>query len=153
MGENASRPAGGERLVFISHSSQDTWVAQQIAREVAAAGAVPFLDEADVDVGEDFEERILAALERTDELVVLLTPWALVRPYVLAEISAAWGRRIPIIPLLLGLTATELQTKQGVPPFLTKRDMLQLNDIEVYLRQLRDRSSGKRAVSGGTSDA
>jgi hypothetical protein len=34
-----------ERLVFVSHSGQDTWVAKQIAREVAACGATPFLDE------------------------------------------------------------------------------------------------------------
>jgi len=34
-----------EHLVFVSHSSQDTWVAKQIAREIEAAGAKPFLDE------------------------------------------------------------------------------------------------------------
>ena len=38
------------RLVFISHSARDTWIARQVAREVAACGAKPFLDEADIDV-------------------------------------------------------------------------------------------------------
>jgi len=52
--------AQNPRLVFISHSSQDTWVARQIAREVSLCGATPFLDEADVEVGDDFEEGILA---------------------------------------------------------------------------------------------
>jgi hypothetical protein len=47
------------RLVFISHSGPDTWVARQIAREVEARGATPFLDEAQVDAGADFEEDIL----------------------------------------------------------------------------------------------
>jgi hypothetical protein len=28
-------------------------------------------------------------------LVVLLTPWALERPYVWIELGASWGRRIP----------------------------------------------------------
>ncbi len=65
-----------DRLVFISHSSMDTWVARQIAREVSLCGAVPFLDEANIEVGEDFEESILSFLERTHELLVLLTPWA-----------------------------------------------------------------------------
>ena len=50
-----------EWIVFISHSSIDTWVAAQIAREVSVAGATPFLDEANISVGEDFEERILEA--------------------------------------------------------------------------------------------
>lgn len=102
----------GERLVFVSHSGADTWVAKQIAREIAACGAVPFLDEAEIDVGADFEEDILAFLERADELVVLITPWALERPYVWAEIGAAWGRRIPIVGLLQGLSAGDLQSRQ-----------------------------------------
>jgi hypothetical protein len=34
--------------VFVSHSSADTWVAKQIAREIEACGATPFLDEAQV---------------------------------------------------------------------------------------------------------
>ena len=57
------------RLVFISHSGRDTWVAKQIAREVEACGAKPFLDEAEIDVGADFEEDILAFLRKAHELV------------------------------------------------------------------------------------
>jgi hypothetical protein len=128
-----------KRLVFVSHSSSDTWVAKQIAREIEARGAIPFLDEAQVDAGADFEEDILKFLERAHELVVLLTPWALDRPYVWAEIGAAWGRRIPIVALLLGLTPTELQARPGVPVLLKKRDLLELNEIEIYLEQLAAR--------------
>lgn len=127
------------RLVFISHSGPDTWVAKQIAREIDACGATTFLDEAQVEAGSDFEDDILRCLERADELVVLLTPWALDRPYVWAEIGAAWGRRIPIVALLLGLTPDELQIRPGVPVLLKKRDLLELNQIGVYLEQLRAR--------------
>jgi len=129
-------PNSPKRLVFVSHSGQDTWVAKQIAREIEARGGIPFLDEAQVDAGADFEEDILNFLEQAHELVVLLTPWALERPYVWAEIGAAWGRRIPIIALLLGITPTELQSRPGIPVLLKKRDLLQLNEIEVYLDQL-----------------
>lgn len=41
--------------------------------------------------------------------------------------------------LLLGLTPTELQTRPGVPVLLKKRDLLQLNEIDVYLDQLAAR--------------
>ena len=44
-----------KRLVFLSHSAKDTWIAKQIAREISACGAIPFLDEAEIDVGADFE--------------------------------------------------------------------------------------------------
>jgi hypothetical protein len=72
-------------------------------------------------------------------MVVLLTPWALEQPYVWAEIGAAWGRRIPIVALLLGITPTELQSRPGIPILLKKRDLLQLNEVEVYLDQLSAR--------------
>lgn len=136
-----------ERLVFVSHSGPDTWVAKQIAREISACGATPFLDEAHIEVGADFEEDILAFLEKAHELVVLLTPWALERPYVWAEIGAAWGRRMPIVGLLHGLTATELQQKHGVPILLKKRDLLPLNEVETYFAQLRARA--RPAVAPG----
>jgi hypothetical protein len=116
-----------------------TRLARQIAREVAACGAKPFLDEADIDVGADFEEDILVFLEKADELVVLLSPWALERPYVWAELGAAWGRRIPVIALLIGLTPIELQSRPGIPVFLKKRNLLELNNIDSYLRQLKSR--------------
>ena len=130
-----------EHLIFISHSSADTWVAKQIAREVADCGAKPFLDEAEIDVGADFEEDILEFLERAHELVVLLTSWALERPYVWTELGAAWGRRIPIVALLHGLNAGELQSRLGIPGLLKKRNFVDLNEVDKYFTQLRDRVS------------
>lgn len=132
-----------EHLVFVSHSGADTWVAKRIADAVQACGAVPFLDEAEIDVGADFEEDILDFLGRAHELVVLLTPWALERPYVWAEIGAAWGRRIPIVALLLGVSPGELQSKAGVPVLLKKRNLLNLNEIDTYLVEVRERVKGK----------
>jgi hypothetical protein len=127
------------RLIFISHSGEDTWVAPQIAREVAMRGATPFLDEADVDVGAEFEEDLRDFLDGADELLVLLTPWSLERPYVWAEIGAAWIRRIPIIVVLHGLDTKVFHAQPNAPVFLKKRDVVRLNDIDQYLNQLAAR--------------
>src|ERR1700737_1813382 len=83
---NRGETSTSRRFVFISHSSRDTWIARQIAREVEECGATPFLDEADVNVGAEFEEEILESLDKAHELIVLLTPWALERPYIWAEL-------------------------------------------------------------------
>jgi TIR domain len=128
-----------KRLVFISHAGEDTWVAKQIAREVANCGGTPFLDQADIDIGAEFEEDIREFLDQAHELIVLFTPWSLERPYVWAEIGAAWIRGIPIVVVLLGLTPAEFQGRPNTPVFLKKRDMLQLNQIDQYLDQLRGR--------------
>jgi hypothetical protein len=140
----------GRWVVFVSHSSQDTWVARQIAREIEATGASVFLDETHVDAGADFEDEILDWLERADELVVLLTPWALDRPYVWSELGAVWGRRKSIVAVLHGITPTELQNRPGTPVYLKKRNMLALNDVGKYVEELKERV---RRHADGASDA
>lgn len=127
------------RLVFVSHSGEDTWVARQIAREITSCGARPFLDEADIDVGAEFEEDIRNFLDDAHELLVLFTPWGFERPYVWAEIGAAWIRRIPIIVVLHGLSAKDFQSQPNAPVFLKKRDIIRLNDIDQYFEQLSTR--------------
>jgi hypothetical protein len=134
-------------LVFINHSATDLWVAQQIAIHVKGCGAEVFLDEEQIAVGADFDEEIRDALERASELLILLTPWSLGRPYVWAEAGLAWGRRLPIIGLLNGLTSTDLRARPEVPIFLKKRDLLDLNGIAVYLGQLRKRVRAIQAAS------
>jgi|SRR6266567_3650179 len=89
MSEQSSQTP--ERLVFISHSGPDTWVAKQIAREIEGCGAKPFLDEAEIDAGADFEEDIRKFLERAHELIVLLTPWALDRPICVDRVRSGLG--------------------------------------------------------------
>jgi hypothetical protein len=136
--------AGKRHYVFISHSSRDTWLARQIAREVTACGATPFLDEAGVQIGSDFEREILDSLDNAHELLVLLTPWALDRAYIWAEVGAAWSRRIPIIPVLHGLTVSDLEARPGVPGMLKRRDMVELNDIDLYFKELKMRVEERR---------
>jgi hypothetical protein len=46
------------------------------------------------------------------KFLVLLTQWAFERPYLRAEIGAAWGHRIPIVALLLGITAAAWENKE-----------------------------------------
>src|SRR6266853_452338 len=144
MSGTESSPSSKPRLIFVSHAGEDTWIARHIAREIAERGALPFLDQADIHVGAEFEEDILRFLDRANELIVLFTPWSLERPYVWAEIGAAWIRRIPIVVVLLGLTPADFQNRPDTPVFLKKRDIIQLNQIDQYLDQLQERVVGER---------
>lgn len=129
-------------LAFISHSGEDTWVAKKLSLECGEAGAETFLDEAQIAIGANFENDILTALRKADELVVLITPWALNRPYVWLEIGAAWLKGIPIIALLLGVSASEFQEKANVPVALKKRNLLPLNNVDRYITELTERVNG-----------
>jgi hypothetical protein len=133
------KKAPKKRLVFLSHSGQDMWVAKQIAAAIQDCGAKVFLDEANIAIGAAFENDLVQALREAHELVVLVTPWALDRSYVIAELGAAWIRQIPIIILLHGITATEFQSKPNIPVFLKEKNLLGLNDVNKYLDELRRR--------------
>jgi len=130
-------------LVFISHSHVDSWVAGQIAAKIETAGIETFLDQEHIKAGEDFEARILQALDQADELLVLFTPWGRASNFVWMEVGVAWHRGIPIVPVLYGLNIDELITQPGFPITLKKRDMININQIEDYIAQLRKKLSLK----------
>ena len=133
-------------LTFISHCGEDTWLAQKLAKDCQAAGAVTFLDEAQIAVGARFEHEISKALAEARELIVIVTPWALGRPYVWIEIGVAWFRQIPIVILLLGMTASEFQAKATIPVALKERNLLPLNSTARYITELQDRISQESKV-------
>jgi len=131
-------------LTFISHSGEDTWIARKLAADCGKAGSETFLDETQIAVGANFEVDILKALRDADELVVLITPWALNRPYVWLEIGAAWFKGIPIIVILLGLSSAEFLSRSNTPVELKKRNFISLNDIDRYLQELAVRVENKK---------
>ena len=133
-------------LIFISHSSEDTWVAKKLSQECEVAGAKTFLDEAKIAVGANIDDSILKALRSADELVVLITPWALVRSYIWLEIGAAWFKGIPIIILLHGVSPAKFQGKSNVPMNLKQKNFLALNKVDQYIQELSERVNG----NGGT---
>ena len=112
-------------------------------KEIANRGAKPFLDEADINVGAEFEEDIREFLERATELLVLFTPWSFERPYVWAEIGAAWIRRIPIVVILHSVSPKDFQAHPNAPVFLKKRDMITINEVDTYFEQLEARVNRK----------
>ncbi len=61
-----------DNKVFVSHGSQDLWVAGQIAKEVRHCGATPFFDETNIPKGcPNFREVIRTEIAVSRELVAL----------------------------------------------------------------------------------
>jgi hypothetical protein len=131
--------ADGRYQVFISHSSLDTWVAEQLARHIEIAGADSFLDARHIEHGDDFDEVIVAAAESSQEILVLLTPWSKDRPYVWMEIGMFRGARKRVVGVLLGLTPADIATDDRIPVVLKKIDLVNLNNVESYMTQLHRR--------------
>ena len=125
--------------VFISHAGTDTWVAKQIERHIKDAAADTFMDAANIDIGDQFEEKLLAELKLSKELLVLFTPWSLERPYVWMEIGAAWVLNLRIAVVLHGLTNTDIIANPKIPVKIKASDVVIINDIDDYFEQLKKR--------------
>jgi len=130
--------------VFVSHSSIDAWVAKQLSRHLEGCGAETFLDVNDIEHGDDFDEAIVNAAERSMELVVLLTPWSKDRHYVWMEIGMFRGARKRVVGLLHGVKPSDIATDERIPVVLKKIDLVNLNDVDSYLAQLKRRTNGGR---------
>lgn len=92
--------------VFVSHhhSPQEDSFTARVADDLRQAGAVVWVDVANIRDG-DFMERINAALASSDWLVLVLTPGSLNSPPVRTEVNAAlnlvWQRKMRgVIPLV-----------------------------------------------------
>src|SRR5947208_14093572 len=92
--EKASKRAARPKYqVFVSHATADKWLAKTFCEKIEAIGASTFRDDRDINGGDDIPEAIRTQIKQSRELVVLLTPESVDRPWVLIEVGAAWCRR------------------------------------------------------------
>jgi hypothetical protein len=107
------RPRKRVHRAFISHSSEDIWVAEQLAAAIERTGAATFLDMRDIAHGDQFKARIRDALEDCDELVALFTPWSRLRRWVWHEIGMADARSMRIVCVFYHVTNADFAPAEG----------------------------------------
>jgi hypothetical protein len=89
--------------IFISHSTADREFAEDLASRLVEAGHAVWRDGLDVSPGENIALRSGRALERSDAMIVLLSPDAVESRWVRGEIEYALsspkfeGRLIPVV--------------------------------------------------------
>ena len=105
-----------------------------------------FLDEADIQIGDDFETRIITAAKAATELLVLLTPWSTERYYVWLEMGAFWGTEKRMLGVLFGMKTTDVAESGKLPVLLKRLSLTHINDIDMYFEQLKQRVSGVEAL-------
>ena len=122
--------------VFVSHASADKWLATVVCEKIEKeTGATTFRDDRDIDGGEDIPDRIRKEIQRSREIVVLLTPYSVNRPWVLLEVGAAWGRRksYEIVPILCHAEV------DAIPELIKKKKAININQFPEYLTELKKR--------------
>jgi hypothetical protein len=125
--------------IFFSHGGDDTFIVKEFLKpKVESSGANVFLDAGRIEYGADFRETILYELLHCDELLVLLTPSSLRRPWVIAEIGATLIRSKRVVAIRYGPSENELQ-ELGVLSLLGTHSLLRMEDFDEYVRQLTRR--------------
>lgn len=125
----------GSYQVFISHATPDKWIAKMLCEKIEATGATTFRDDRDIAGGDDIPDAIRREIKRSKELLVLLTPKSVGRPWVLLEVGAAWGssKKRRIVPVLYHVDV------DGIPDMLKSKKAFALNDVDAYLAELSHR--------------
>jgi hypothetical protein len=132
--------------IFLSHGSDDSWIAAQIARRVQEVGAMPFLDETNIPKGANFKEIINHEIKRSHELIALFTPWSSKRSWVWIKIGAAWGQNKPVVAVFYRMGLNDLEASGQGKGILEDINIVQLNDIEQYFAELATRVTGAAHV-------
>ena len=130
-----------EYQVFLSHATADKWLARAICEKIESTGATTFRDDRDIQGGDDIPEEIRPQIKSSREMVVIVSPESVNRPWVLLEVGAAWGRSrgMKIVTVLVHVSV------DIIPDMLKNKKALPLNEFDNYLVDLAKRVRGRHA--------
>jgi hypothetical protein len=125
--QNSNRPY----QMFVSHATGDKWLATVICQKLEEAGPTTFRDDRDTNGGDDIPDRLRREIMRSREMIVLVTPESVNRPWVLLEVGGAWLRGMRITPILCHVAVDR------IPDIIKSKKAVNLNDFEAYVESIR----------------
>ena len=94
--------------IFISYASQEEELAKPVYLALRDQGQRVFFDRADLPAGEEYHNRIRAAIQRSHLFIFLLSPYALdAHSYTLEELRIAETAGVQLFPVVLREPAME----------------------------------------------
>jgi len=101
--------------VFISHNHQDKTFVRRLGADLAAHGVRPWIDEAEINIGDSLISKIAAAIDEMNYFAVVLSTRSVASAWVQQELEQALTsqlaeRKVRVLPLLL--------EPCDIPPFL-----------------------------------
>lgn len=128
------------KKVFISYSSQDSWVARQVADELKTHEIETFIAEKDIEAGESIDEPVKNALNDADAVIFLVTPASVKSSWLFIELGGATALRKRIIPVVYGVSFNEL------PDLFARYQSIELNDLDRLIQNLKVQGEEKKLV-------
>ena len=94
--------------LFISYASSDGALVTELKDDLERQGLKCFMAEKDIRVASEWQDTVREALRVSKQILILLTPRSLNRPWVLMETGAAWALGKPLIPALVQVSPSDL---------------------------------------------
>jgi hypothetical protein len=116
-------------VVFISHSSQDAWIAKTIAEKVESVGAECWLDEKDLEGGGVIVGDIIRGIDACSEAIVLISPNSVKSQWVSFEIGGVRAQHKRVTPILNNVKPSDMAPMQDIKG-------IDLNKFDQFLAQL-----------------
>lgn len=137
-GASSGRGAVKPYQVFLSHATADKWLAKVLCEKIESTGATTFRDDRDIAGGDAIPDAIRLELKRSREVVVLLTPESVNRPWVILELGGAWvwSRRTRIVVVRCHVPV------DPIPDMIKEKKSISLNEFDGYLAELAARVRG-----------
>lgn len=121
-------------VVFLSHSSLDTWIASVIAEKIQALGADCWIDEKDLTGGDVIVEDIIKGIDACHEAIVLISPNSVKSQWVSFEIGGVRAQHKRVTPVLNNVKPQQMAPMQDIKG-------IDLNKLDQFLAQLKKRIS------------
>lgn len=83
--------------IFLSHSSSDAQLAQEVCRLLENEGHTCFIAPRDIRAGHEYAEELINGIDSSDAMLLLLSKQAGSSPHVLREVERAVSKNKPII--------------------------------------------------------
>ncbi|HEY0544105.1 MAG TPA: toll/interleukin-1 receptor domain-containing protein [Pyrinomonadaceae bacterium] len=99
--------------VFISHSSKDIFIAEQIVKEIERSGVDCKIDKRDFEGGGNIWDEINKAVRESQEVLILFTSNSKNAEWVSFEVGAASQLKRQIIPILYNVKYEKLKIIAG----------------------------------------
>ena len=120
--------------VLISSTRKDWDLAENLAQSVRETGADVVSIVKTSAHGEAVDISLRRALQKADEVVIILTDRSLNDPVLLLEMGAAFSLRKRLIPILVGIEDSE------IPPLIARFPYVRYSQLRRYLSELQERA-------------
>lgn len=125
--------------IFISHSSAEAEIAEEVCALIEKRGGKCFIAPRDISAGKEYAEEIISGIDRSDAMVLLMSKNANDSPHVLREVERAVSKSIPILVYKL----EDVELNKSMEYFLMTHQWINADKEKDYSKILEFVSKGK----------